>query len=319
MSVPCHGENELVSVVIPAYNAQKHIEETLKSVFGQTYAPLEVIIVDDGSTDTTASIIKIKFPAVRYFYKSNGGVASARNLGIRMAKGRYIAFIDADDAWHPDKISKQVYWLKEHPDTKWCYCDCAHFRDTPENLLYKLSSLARPFEGEVLQNLFLRNFIASPTPLLRREVFDAVGLFSENKNINTVEDYDMWIRIAEHYPVGYLGEALAFYRQYSETSHVEIGGVYNYLRANLHVLAGSVRREPEKLLPLYSFARSSIYLRLGIKYIRERFVKEGRKMLLKAAKLNPRNWSAYSAYLISFMPAFIVNGMNKMRHYSHKI
>ncbi len=107
--------NPFVSVIIPVYNGEKFLAETLDSVFAQTYRPIEVIVVDDGSTDRSAEVIHT-YPEVRYFHQSNQGVGVARNVGIAAAQGEFIAFLDADDYWKPDKLSIQIPYMIEHPD-----------------------------------------------------------------------------------------------------------------------------------------------------------------------------------------------------------
>jgi glycosyltransferase involved in cell wall biosynthesis len=105
----------LVSVVIPAYNCAKFLAETLDSVFAQTYRPIEVIVVDDGSTDHTVEIVRA-YPDVRYFYQENQGVSVARNVAIAAAQGEFIAFLDGDDIWKPDKLNIQITYMLDNPN-----------------------------------------------------------------------------------------------------------------------------------------------------------------------------------------------------------
>ena len=106
---------KLVSVIVPAYNSEQYLESTLRSIFEQDYQPLEVIVVDDGSTDSSAQIAR-SFKQVRYIYQKNSGPAAARNTGINNAKGEFIAFLDSDDLWQSNKLSLQVSYLNSHPD-----------------------------------------------------------------------------------------------------------------------------------------------------------------------------------------------------------
>lgn len=108
-------EKPLVSVVVPVYNGERYLGEALKSIFAQDYRPLEVIVVDDGSTDTSASIAR-SFEEINYFYQQNQGPSAARNAGIAAASGEFIAFLDADDVWLPNKLSIQVKYLMDHPE-----------------------------------------------------------------------------------------------------------------------------------------------------------------------------------------------------------
>src|SRR5687767_9423339 len=131
----------VVSVVITAFNAADTISETLESVLGQSYQALEVIVVDDGSTDATAAIVQTQFPSVRLVRQSNSGQPAARNAGVLASRGEIIAFVDSDDLWHVDKLRHQTELLLQHPEAYWCYCDCVHFEETPDRPLYRTSQL----------------------------------------------------------------------------------------------------------------------------------------------------------------------------------
>lgn len=305
------GSSGLVSVIIPAYNAECFIADTLESVFAQTYKPIEVIVVDDGSTDTTAEIVRAKFPQARLFQKPNGGVSSARNLGIRMATGYLVAFLDADDLWLPEKLFKQVNFLSQHPDIAWCYCDCQYFRGNPSNVKYKFSMVAHPYQGNILRPLFLGNFISSPTPLIRREVFERARFFNERIHIG--EDWDMWLRIARSYAMAYLPEHLALYRQYSQTSLVAEAGNKKYLEANLRVLIAALQRNSDQLSCLHAQAKSNIYFKFGLRLIRQGLRQEGRRAFGMALRLYPLNPFRYLAFLSTFLPQSMIELLNRLR------
>lgn len=121
----------LVSVVIPAWNAERWIAETLNSVQGQTWSSLEIILVDDGSTDQTASIVQRDFPAVRYIHQANAGQAAARNRGVAAAQGEFIAFLDSDDLWLPEKIASQLRLIANTPEVSLVFCDYESFGEIP--------------------------------------------------------------------------------------------------------------------------------------------------------------------------------------------
>jgi len=207
-----------VSVIIPAYNVEKSISEAMDSVLNQTYEDLEVIVVDDGSTDGTKDMLKkyigsprhqvTKSPVdVRYFYQQNKGPAAARNRGIKEAKGDYIAFLDSDDIWLPEKIEKQMQKIKEEP--QYYLVHTARLRMEPDGSIK--SSKRKVHEGSVLDELLKENFICCSSVLARRLCFDTVGLFDESRS-NKSEDYDMWLRIAQGHKIGFVNEELVKYR-----------------------------------------------------------------------------------------------------------
>ena len=168
--------------------------ETLRSVESQVYERREVILVDDGSTDSTATLVRERFPDVRYVYQPNRGQPAARNTGIRNAVGDWIAFVDSDDLWRPDKLDFQVALLDQKKNYFWCYSDAAYFDHSPENPLYRLSQVVRPESGRVLAPLFLGNFICSSSPIIHRRVFEDVGMWDED--VRLCEDWNMWLRVA---------------------------------------------------------------------------------------------------------------------------
>jgi glycosyltransferase involved in cell wall biosynthesis len=105
----------VISCIVPVFNAERYLRETLDSVMGQTYRPLEIIVADDGSTDATASVVAAYGDRVRYLLQPNGGPAAARNLGLRAVSGEFVAFIDQDDLWNPEKLARQMARFQAHP------------------------------------------------------------------------------------------------------------------------------------------------------------------------------------------------------------
>lgn len=160
----------LVSVVIPAYNYAKYLAKTLDSVFAQSYRPIEVIVVDDGSTDNTAEIV-LAYPEVRYFYQENQGVSVARNMGIAAAQGEFIAFIDGDDIWKPHKLTLQIAYMLEHPDIGITGTRAENFLE-PDTQVPPWFNFKRDLEEcEV---------IIPSTLVVHRSVFEQIGNFSQN-------------------------------------------------------------------------------------------------------------------------------------------
>lgn len=202
--------NRMVSVIIPTYNRERYICEALESVFAQTYPEFEVIVVDDGSTDNTEEALKSYLDRIKYIYKSNGGPASARNAGMKASKGKYVAFLDSDDLWLPNKLQLQVTFLEAHPDYAMVVSDYDFIGER------KVKYLKKPrvsFECTLL-DLLDGNRIATATAMIRREVFDTIGLFDEDPAIIALEDYGMWLRVAQLSKIAYLHAPLAKYRMH---------------------------------------------------------------------------------------------------------
>lgn len=193
-----------ISVVIPAYNAAATLRRCLESVFAQGGEP-EVIVVDDGSRDDTYRLLTEEYGGrVTSIRQANAGPAAARNCGIRAARGRYIAFLDADDEWLPDKLSRQFHYLENNPGCGMCFTDMSHWEGGREVHRSYLKERGYRYAagGRIYDNLLRECFVFTPTVMVRREVLDQVGLFEEKLRI--AEDYDLWLRIAERFPVHYL-------------------------------------------------------------------------------------------------------------------
>lgn len=204
----------LVSVIIPAYNAESYIDEALRSVLAQRYANLEVIVVDDGSTDRTADRVATYRPRVNCYHQTNSGgyPGSPRNTGIKHCSGEYICFLDADDIMLPDRVEKQADFLSTHPEVGVVFTDYRNFSldgpadqthfQTCTHLLNKLAgkqALSLPSE-EATACLVRENFGIPSTMMIRREVLSSVPEFSTDLRIG--EDFHFYYRVARYYNVG---------------------------------------------------------------------------------------------------------------------
>jgi glycosyltransferase involved in cell wall biosynthesis len=196
-----------VSVIIPAYNAEKYIVDTVNSALNQTYADLEVIVVDDGSKDGTVAALDTFGDRIRVHQQENGGVAKARNTGVALATGAWVAFLDADDLWMPTKVERQLACAKSAPMVYTDRLNIGARGDLPE-----LQSLVTPMhQGDVFVPLLREgNFITNTSVMIRKELFTKLGGFFTG--LNGTEDWDLWIRVAERNPIGFVPEPLVKYR-----------------------------------------------------------------------------------------------------------
>jgi len=214
-----HAQDPLVSVVIPAYNAAGTLAETLDSVRAQTYSNLEIIVVDDGSADLTASVVRAysaRDPRIKLLQKTNGGVASARNAGIAACSGEYVAFIDADDLWHPTKIRKQVAVLSAGgPEMGLVY---TAFRRIDSKGLVVGSSWNYAVDGWVPFRHFQVNLVGNGSAILvRKAALEAVGGYAtwlRDADAEGCEDLLLQLRIARTYRFGTVPEYLVGYRKH---------------------------------------------------------------------------------------------------------
>ncbi|MBA3009998.1 MAG: glycosyltransferase [Desulfobacula sp.] len=197
---------ELVSAIIPAYNAQDYIKATIDSALNQTYPRLEIIVVDDGSTDDTPAILAGYGEKIRVVCQPNSGRSAANNTGIAHAKGEWIAFLDSDDTWMPQKISRQIELCKNKAIS---HTDSYFLGDHIENDLCR-SSLSPLYHGSVLKELLVSNFIVKSTVLVRRDVICKHGCFDER--YDCVIDWPLWLKICAEQELGYVPEPLTHYR-----------------------------------------------------------------------------------------------------------
>ncbi len=203
-----------VSVVIPAYNAMAYLPETVESVLRQTFTDFEVLIVDDGSSDHIAEwASQATDPRVKLISQQNQGVSVARNTGIAQAKGEYVAFLDADDLWEPTKLEKQDQCLEDKPEVGLVYTWTLLINEQgkPTGIVYNSQ-----VEGNVWEQILIGDIVCSgSSAMVRRVCFETAGDF--DPNLSSAADFDMWTRIAAHYPFAVLKEFLVYYRQYSSS------------------------------------------------------------------------------------------------------
>jgi glycosyltransferase involved in cell wall biosynthesis len=200
----------LVSVVIPTYNCAEFICEALDSVLAQTYPRLEIIVVDDGSTDDTRKRVQMYGDRIHYIRKENGGISSARNTGIKMATGEFIALLDADDLWHPQKLERQMLILQDNVSFLASGTAVENFVNEPSSLASSFSAETR-FSVLSMRDLVFGDSIGSGSgTVLHRKCFDALGLFDES--LRGAEDLDFWLRLAMHFELIKVLEALTYIR-----------------------------------------------------------------------------------------------------------
>jgi glycosyltransferase involved in cell wall biosynthesis len=183
-----------VSVIIPTYNSVRYVTEAIDSVLTQTYRDFEILVVDDGSKDETSEVLTKRYgDSIRYLYKENGGVSSARNYGIERAEGKYIAFLDADDIWLPEKLEKQVDLLEKHPEVGLCYVSTQRV-DEDLNFLNKIEAKSYADYCETL--LLNLNIVAGScsSAMVRRDIISQTDGF--DAKFSTYADWEFWLRLS---------------------------------------------------------------------------------------------------------------------------
>ena len=192
-----------IAVIIPTYNRSHTLRRALDSVNNQTVRPSEICVVDDGSTDETEQLLSRHYPQVNYVYQSNAGVSSARNAGVALTRGHWLAFLDSDDEWMPNKLERQLQEINGNDTFPLVHCDEIWIRNGVRvNAMHKHQKAG----GEIFERCLPLCVISPSAVMIKRHLFEEVGGFDES--LPACEDYDLWLRICSRHPVLYIEEAL---------------------------------------------------------------------------------------------------------------
>jgi glycosyltransferase involved in cell wall biosynthesis len=245
----------------------------------QSYRDFEVVVIDDGSTDNTRTMVVGYGDRVRYFYQANKGIPGARNAGVKNAQGDYVAFLDSDDYWMPEKLQRQMVLFQEHPEYGLVASCCATVQEDGSFREKNRSGKS----GWVLQDLFQANFIRTSSAVIKKECFQMVGLFDEE--LQECEEYDLWMRIAAHYPIGFINESLAVYVDNPEGVSTDSlsGRIYRLKVLEKNYLK---KRIPEKR---YKKRIANTCHYIGRHYVKRGHKQEGDAYLKRAFRLQPLN------------------------------
>jgi glycosyltransferase involved in cell wall biosynthesis len=298
-----------VSVVIPVFNGARFVGEAIQSVLGQTLRDLEIIVVDDGSTDNTADVVR-QFPVpVSYYRQENSGAGVARNLGISVARGEWIAFLDADDLWYPQKLAIQLGQAKQRPQVSFFYADM-DAADESGNVIAtgllrrELERRAKKARSNLIALVFGdRPFPRPSTVLLRKDVFSRAGGFNPIFRKSNHEDFDLFARIARICSIHFIPESLAKYRVHAmQGTHDSARSDENWLTL-LHCLWDTYRDQPEKQTKLlHYYAR--YFCNQGRDLMVVRNYHEARRCFAVAFRYEPLYKKNLGCWMLSYLPSF---------------
>lgn len=284
-----------VSVIIPCYNASATIRETLKSIKKQTFKDYEVIAVNDGSTDDTDNILASYAEKLNGLLKIitqiNQGQAVAKNVGIRNSKGQFIAFLDSDDLWAPDKLEYQLAYMESRPHIGLCYTEGILINDKGDKIgvVNALSS----HRGNCFDKLLIKNNIIASSVMIKREILDRVGLFDED--FKACENWDMWIRISKVSQIEYIDRPLTYYRVHPKNMSKNIDKMYDYRVKIIDKYLPKTNRDP-LILEKRSMALFFTYLAFGKQHIENLELRKARNNIIQAIKLRPYEMICYRLY-----------------------
>jgi glycosyltransferase involved in cell wall biosynthesis len=251
----------VISVIIPIYNGENTIKKTIESVLNQTFTDFELIVIDDGSQDSTLAVLEdIKDFRLKVFSFPNAGVSESRNRGLAKASGEFISFLDADDLWTPDKLEAQLKALQENPQAAVAY-SWSDWIDESGQFLRSGGHIT--VNGNAYTQLLLRDFIESGSnPLIRRQALDGVGGFDQS--VTPAEDWDMWLRLAAHYEFVTVPSPQILYRVYPSSASFN---VWKMEAGSLKVIERNFAQAPESIQHLKREILGSRYEYLTFKAV----------------------------------------------------
>jgi len=307
-----------VSAVIPVHNCERYIEDAIKSVLAQTYPVHEIVVVDDGSTDGTRQVLEPYMGKIRYFHQPQRGVAAARNTGITNASGEFIAFLDADDLWLPEKLQLQMDYLQRHPECGLVYSDMKTFDEhgiIHESVKSWLNM--SPPSGWIFKELFRETLFAADSTVFAIRCVKRVGPFDESLAVG--EDYLMWLRIARCYPIGYVDAPLTMYRQHSEMTTRRVGKrLQNGLPSEIIVIRNILESYPQVWHELgAATVRRRIsrpYYYLACHHLEQGNHRQARTLLTCALRYWPNNWNYQVRFLMTFLTPVQVVAIKNFYH-----
>jgi len=288
---------DLVTVIIPTYNMGHYLPQAVQSALAQSYANVEVQIVDDGSTDDTPGIVRQwdGDPRVRVHRQTNSGLSAARNQGVALSSGRFVALLDADDMWLPEKLSRQMPLFQGRPELGVVYSDYERMDGEGHPLPKGPTHMHR---GWISGPLLIENFVSVSTTVVRRECFERHGGF--DLALRTGEDYEMWLRLSVHYQFDFIAESTLRYRTWGGQMSKDYRARYatgirvmrNFLDNNPGAVRSSVARS----------AWAHTYTGRGNSTLwQEKDRWAAFRDYLRALSFHPGYWPAWRAILRSFI------------------
>ncbi len=281
-----------VSVIIPTYNYGSFIGEAIESVLAQTFPVSEIVVVDDGSSDNTEEVVGKFGNKVKYIKQKNGGVGLARNTGVKHSTGEFIAFLDADDIWLPQKLERQLRVLENDEEIGLVTTGMREFDASGKTI----SKHQNGQSGWCAEKILLSEAVTvgpGTTIFMKRSVFDEVGGFDETKNMHPAEDWEFTYQVARKFKLAFLPDLLAEYRNHGSNSHLKIP---NFERAMLLAYEKVFRNSSVELQNLKSQSYGILHRVLAGSYFRVRNYRQFIKHSIKSFWLYPQNIAYFAKF-----------------------
>ena len=247
-----------ISVVIPSYNRKDFLKRSIDSAINQTKKPLEIIVVDDGSTDGTEAMIKSDYDFVKFIKQKNKGVSAARNIGIKVSIGEWICFLDSDDEWKKDKLEKQINAMKSNPGYKFFHSNEIWIKN---GIRINQKKKHKKYGGDIFDKCLDMCRISPSSVMIDKTVFDEVGNF--NEDLVVCEDYELWLRICDKYRVFFIDEPLIIkYGGHQGQLSYSIESIENHrIKALEYLILENLNRKNKRHAIQMLLSKLNIYLK----------------------------------------------------------
>lgn len=333
--------NPLITVIIPAYNCSRLINNAIESVLAQTYTNYELIVVDDGSVDDTSEKVAVYRDRLQYVYQTNGGVSKARNTGIRQSRGEYISFLDADDVWEKNKLEIQMHLFEKYSNVYMIFSSFKHikknniienkkYEDTfnifkeykyeigdifknHSTFQYKNNNIEY-YWGNIYKYLFLGNFILPSSVVFKKSSLKRVGMLNEAYKV--AEETEFFLRFSKYYDVGFINDPLLYYEAPEPDNLSGKKNTERLIKNALKIQIDSIISNQNELETDDMFFKgiSITHSRLAYYYLSEYRMLDSRKYALCGIKTYRRNIMPYMIFIISYIPQSVLNYLLKMKH-----
>ncbi|WP_347273679.1 glycosyltransferase [Candidatus Kuenenia sp.] len=290
------NKKPLVSIVMPTYNCAAYLPESIESILAQTYDTYEVVVIDDGSADNTKLVLEPYMEKIRYIdLGRNEGLPTARNLGIQSAKGEYVAFLDADDIWMPEKLEMSIDQFMKNPDAGMVYSK--HINIDSKSQFMEGKIMRRLPSGNIFTQLFFeQNFIICSSVVVRKEVFNKTALF--DSELVNCQDWDMWLRIAFYYKAIGIDVPLVKYRHSSKSLSKNRDNVLKYQKVIIDKIYTMFKDSENGISEkMYKKRLAAHYAKIGRHYMRMGDKIAARENFRLSLKMDPVNIRTLRYYL----------------------
>jgi len=290
------SQSPLFSVVIPTFNRAQKVVRTIESVLAQTLADFEIWVVDDGSTDQTAQVLRGYLDRIHYLPLQNCGAASARNAGIKHASGQYIGFLDSDDLWYPQKLESFASAIRSHPETGLFYSQWEVVNEAGQRLWIDRS---RPVQGSGYMQLLMGDFLAVSSVVVKRDCLDVVGEF--DPMLVPCEDWDLWLRISKQYPIYLVPDVLLKF-EYSPHGKLT-SNTLAWLEAHDRVIEKAFSRDPDLPGDIRLAVQANTAFIKGRICLEAKDDQEAARWFSQAISLSPLHLKAHLFRILSSIPS----------------